>query len=307
MKNSALGQKEGQVLPEDNEEELYESLKMYGAMNPIHVCHNPVTGKYKIVDGLKRLEVARKNNPESKIPAYVINQAPALTYYTLNEIRQNFTVIEKAEAIQNIIEEFKPEGLPDNEAAKRIPISPQSLADYKKIASLPEPLKNKARHLKKCTVHQLRKIAGIENPLEQKEALNDYIKVLYPEPNDTEESKPNYAQIDQNRIVKFKDTFGKKAAKWGFEETRQILKDIGELINFLQNEKLKIEKDLPCKKAVDKAVKQAFDSEFFSESQKEVLNEEAKEKINDLLKKESMNQSYPVPSPPNLQTPNISE
>ena len=192
--------KEGYNPHTDERDELNNSVKMYGIMNPIQVIHNPETGKYKLVDGLKRLEAAQKNHPESMIPAIITGQAPVLAYYTLNEIRQNFTVMEKAEAIQNILEEFKPEDLPDNEAAKRIPISPQSLADYKKIASLPEPLKNKARHLKKCTVHQLRRIAGIDKPVEQEKALNDYIKVLYPETNDTEDSKPNYAQIDQKII-----------------------------------------------------------------------------------------------------------
>ncbi len=299
--------KEGQIHPDDNEEEINESLKMYGPMNPIKVTFDVNTKKYKLLDGYKRWDAMRQKNPASKIPAYVINQSPRLAYYTLNEIRQKFTVMEKAEAIQNVLKEFKPEDLPDNEAAKRIPISPQGLADYKKIASLPEPLRNKVRHLKKCTVHQLRRIAGIENPLEQEKALSDYINAIYPKQIKPEVSKPSYAKIDQNRIAKFKDTFGKKAEKWEVEEARQILKDIEELIDFLQDEKQRLKENIAYKEAIDKAVEQALNSELISDSEKEALNEEAKEKINDLLKKKSMDQLPPVPSPPSSPAPRISE
>ena len=183
--------------------QLEASIRVHGIIDPIKVFYCEDTKKFKIIDGKKRVEVARKYNPESKIPSLVINQQPALTRYTLNVIRHNLTVMENAEATKNVQEEFKQSGLPDKEIAKQLGISAQSFSEKIKIANMPETLKSKCRHLKKCSVHGLRKIAGINNPVKQEEALNAYINELYPMQKDQvlQESK----EAEANTVIDEKD------------------------------------------------------------------------------------------------------
>ena len=166
----------------DMYDEIIASVKQDGILTTITVIKGSEPGKYLLVDGMGRLEAAKRYHPESKIPAYVIDQSPALAYYTLNEKRQIFTVIEEAEAIQNVYNELSPKGeLHGKQIAEKMGISGPKFSEYRKIANLPEELKRKCRHLKKCTVHELRRIAGIKDSDKQEKELNAYLQELYPE------------------------------------------------------------------------------------------------------------------------------
>ena len=166
----------------DMRDEISDSVKQDDILTPIIVINGSEPGKYLVVDGMRRLETAKQHHPGSKIPAHVITLSPALAYYTLNEKKQIFTVIEEAEAIQNAYNELSPNGeLLGKQIAAKMGISAPKLSEYLKIAQLPEKLKRKCRHLKRCTVHALREIAGISDPKKQEKALNDYLQELYPE------------------------------------------------------------------------------------------------------------------------------
>ncbi len=118
-------------------EELAESIKTNGVVQPIVVRPGPEAGRYVLVLGERRLR-ASKLAGRTTIPALVrrlsLQQAAEMTVLE-NVQRQDLNAIEQAEAFRVLSNEFN---LTQVEIAKRIGVSRESVSNYMRLLRLPE-------------------------------------------------------------------------------------------------------------------------------------------------------------------------
>jgi ParB family chromosome partitioning protein len=160
-----------QVFDHDKLEELINSIKEYGIIQPIIVTKQG--SAYELIAGERRLRSAKILNLKT-VPA-IVRQADEQQKLELalieNVQRKNLNPVEEALAFQKLIDEFN---LTQEEAAKKLGKSRSVIANTIRILSLPAPVQ-KALVDNKITEGHARVIAGFETEEEQLKFLEQIL------------------------------------------------------------------------------------------------------------------------------------
>lgn len=122
-------------------EDLSESIRQYGILQPLIVRHLPEKG-YELIAGERRLRAARKAGLE-KVPALVreYNDAEISEIALIENIqRENLNIIEEAEAYAFLMQNFQ---LTQEMLAKKVGRSRPHIANSLRLLELAEPVQDK--------------------------------------------------------------------------------------------------------------------------------------------------------------------
>jgi ParB family transcriptional regulator, chromosome partitioning protein len=124
------------VQSDDKLEELTESIKANGVLQPIVVRPAEEAGRYILILGERRLHASKLAGKET-IPALVrrvsVQQAAEMTIIE-NLQREDLSPLEQAQAFKVLSEEFK---LTQSEIGERVGLSRESVANYMRLLRLP--------------------------------------------------------------------------------------------------------------------------------------------------------------------------
>jgi ParB family chromosome partitioning protein len=124
------------VQDNDNLEELAESIKANGVVQPIVVRPAEEDGRYILVLGERRLHASKKAGKDT-IPALirrVSDQQAAEMTIIENLQREDLSPLEQAQAFKVLSQEFH---LTQQEIGERVGLSRQSIANYMRLLKLP--------------------------------------------------------------------------------------------------------------------------------------------------------------------------
>ncbi len=153
------------IFDEDALQELANSIKVHGVIQPIIVKEN--AGRYVIIAGERRWRASRIAGLKT-IPCVIKNY----TEQEISEIaiienlqREDLNPIESANAIRNLINQYN---LTQDEVADKIGKSRPAVANTLRLLSLPEQIITLVEQ-NKLTAGHARTLLSIENPTKQKE------------------------------------------------------------------------------------------------------------------------------------------
>jgi ParB family chromosome partitioning protein len=143
--------------PEAEIEELAESIRQHGILQPLVVCPHDATGRYRIHHGAKRNRAARLAGL-SEVPV-VVRDAPADPYAQVaeNQKRHGLTPLDLARLIRRQADA----GDSNATIAKRLGIDQTTIAHHLALLELPPEL-NEAMQTGRCTsprtLYELKKL-----------------------------------------------------------------------------------------------------------------------------------------------------
>lgn len=146
-------------------EELVQSIKTQGIIQPIVITPMGDDGKYYIVVGERRWRAAKELKME-KVPAIIKNleKKEIMEAALIENIqREDLNVVEMAEAFKKLMEEFT---YTQEELAGVVGRSRSSIANVLRILKLPEEMKNALREGKITEGHG-RALLAVENDKER--------------------------------------------------------------------------------------------------------------------------------------------
>jgi ParB family chromosome partitioning protein len=159
---------------EDDEklEELSDSIKANGVVQPIMVRPGDEEGRYVLVLGERRLHASKKAG-KTHIPALVrrvsLQQAAEMTIIE-NLQREDLSALEQAEAFRVLSKEFS---LTQQQIGERVGLSRESVSNYMRLLKLPVMVMEQLAH-KQIGFSEAKELLKLEDPdLIQKTA--DYI------------------------------------------------------------------------------------------------------------------------------------
>jgi ParB family chromosome partitioning protein len=159
---------------EDDEklEELSDSIKANGVVQPIMVRPGDEEGRYILVLGERRLHASKKAG-KTTIPALVrrvsLQQAAEMTIIE-NLQREDLSALEQAEAFRVLSKEFS---LTQQQIGERVGLSRESVSNYMRLLKLPVMVMEQLAH-KQIGFSEAKELLKLEDPeLIQKTA--DYI------------------------------------------------------------------------------------------------------------------------------------
>src|ERR1035438_9479867 len=159
---------------EDDEklEELSDSIRANGVVQPIMVRPSDEDGRYILILGERRLHASRKAG-KTQIPALVrrvsLQQAAEMTIIE-NLQREDLSALEQAEAFRVLSKEFS---LTQAQIGERVGLSRESVSNYMRLLKLPVMVMEQLAH-KQIGFSEARELLKLEDPdLIQKTA--DYI------------------------------------------------------------------------------------------------------------------------------------
>src|ERR1035438_4117790 len=159
---------------EDDEklEELSDSIRANGVVQPIMVRPSDEDGRYILILGERRLHASRKAG-KTQIPALVrrvsLQQAAEMTIIE-NLQREDLSALEQAEAFRVLSKEFS---LTQQQIGERVGLSRESVSNYMRLLKLPVMVMEQLAH-KQIGFSEARELLKLEDPdLIQKTA--DYI------------------------------------------------------------------------------------------------------------------------------------
>src|ERR1035438_7142520 len=153
-------------------EELADSIKANGVVQPILVRPSEEDGRYILILGERRLHASKKAG-KTQIPAPVrrvsLQQAAEMTIIE-NLQRENLSALEQAEAFRVLSNEFQ---LTQAQIGERVGLSRESVSNYMRLLKLPVMVMEQLAH-KQIGFSEARELLKLEDPdLIQKTA--DYI------------------------------------------------------------------------------------------------------------------------------------
>lgn len=157
---------------EDALNELAESIKNYGVVQPIIVKENK--GRYVIIAGERRWRASRIAGLKT-VPCLIKDyskQEISEIAIIENLQREDLNPIESARAIKNLIEEYK---LTQDEVADKIGKSRPAVTNTLRLLTLPESIVNLIE-LNKISAGHARTLLSIENPIKQKEVALEIVE-----------------------------------------------------------------------------------------------------------------------------------
>jgi len=160
------------VEDDDKLEELSDSIKANGVVQPIMVRPGDEEGRYILVLGERRLHASKKAG-KTTIPALVrrvsLQQAAEMTIIE-NLQREDLSALEQAEAFRVLSKEFS---LTQQQIGERVGLSRESVSNYMRLLKLPLLVMEQLAH-KQIGFSEAKELLKLENPdLIQKTA--DYI------------------------------------------------------------------------------------------------------------------------------------
>jgi ParB family chromosome partitioning protein len=160
------------VEDDDALEELADSIKANGVVQPIMVRPSEDEGRYILILGERRLHASKKAG-KTHIPALVrkvsLQQAAEMTIIE-NLQREDLSALEQAEAFRVLSREFQ---LTHEEIGQRVGLSRASVSNYMRLLKLPLPVMDQLAH-KQIGFSEAKELLKLEDPdLIQKTA--DYI------------------------------------------------------------------------------------------------------------------------------------
>jgi ParB family chromosome partitioning protein len=127
----------------DTIEELASSLEQHGLIQPIVVCPDG-SGQYELVAGERRWRAARSLGWETiRAVERTASEHERLELALIENLqREDLNAMDRAEAIQNLVESF---GLTHEDVARRLGKSRPSLSNLLRLLDLPEDLQEMVR------------------------------------------------------------------------------------------------------------------------------------------------------------------
>jgi ParB family chromosome partitioning protein len=159
---------------EEEFNELVESIKSKGLLQPIVVCKGSPDLKkpYTLLDGKNRLEAYKKLSYKT-IPVQVVKQEDPLVYSLhANLHRGKVDPIELAEIIDKIMEE----GKSLKEIAKMLKLSESRISKLRKLIKLPSSIKENLRQRKLTVEHALEIQSMTDDTREQEIIAQEVIR-----------------------------------------------------------------------------------------------------------------------------------
>ena len=160
------------IFDEDALNELAESIKNYGVVQPIIVKENG--GRYTIIAGERRWRASRIAGLKS-VPCLIKDyskQEISEIAIIENLQRQDLNPIESARAIKNLIEEYK---LTQDEVADKIGKSRPAVTNTLRLLTLPESIVNLIE-MNKLSAGHARTLLSLDNAVKQKEVALQIIE-----------------------------------------------------------------------------------------------------------------------------------
>ena len=127
------------MFPEEELEELAESIKAHGVIQPIVVRPGP-EGRYVLITGERRMRASKLAGKE-KIPAivrHVSDQQAAEMTVIENLQRQDLNCMEQASAFAKLSQDFK---MTQEQIGERVGLSRESVSNYMRLLRLPPNVK----------------------------------------------------------------------------------------------------------------------------------------------------------------------
>ncbi len=149
---------------DDNDalEELADSIKANGVVQPIMVRPSEEEGRYILVLGERRLHASKKAG-KTTIPALVrrvsLQQAAEMTIIE-NLQREDLSALEQAEAFRVLSKEF---ALTQTEIGARVGLSRESVSNYMRLLKLPEIVMEQLAH-KEFGFSEAKELLKLEDP-----------------------------------------------------------------------------------------------------------------------------------------------
>jgi ParB family chromosome partitioning protein len=149
------------VEDDDALEELADSIKANGVVQPIMVRPSEDEGRYILILGERRLHASKKAG-KTHIPALVrrvsLQQAAEMTIIE-NLQREDLSALEQAEAFRVLSREFK---LTQEQIGQRVGLSRASVTNYMRLLKLPREVMQLLAE-KKLTFGEARELLSLEN------------------------------------------------------------------------------------------------------------------------------------------------
>ena len=158
---------------EESLEELAESIRVHGLVQPVTVRHLG-GGKYQIISGERRIRACRKAGIE-EVPAYVriADDASMLQMALIENIqRKDLNPIEIAISYRRLMDEFK---LTHEKLADRVAKKRSTITNYLRLLKLP-PVIQTALKEEKISMGHARSLAGVEEIAIQLNLLDQTIR-----------------------------------------------------------------------------------------------------------------------------------
>jgi ParB family chromosome partitioning protein len=143
-------------------QELADSIKDHGLIQPILVAATVVPGEYELIAGERRFRASKLAGKEDikAIVRHGSNDQQKMDLALIENIqRENFTPIEEAQAYKRLIDEFKHT---HDEIAKKVGKNRSVITNILRLLSLPQDVQNLIDDEKISSGHG-RMLAGIEN------------------------------------------------------------------------------------------------------------------------------------------------
>lgn len=150
-------------------EELSESIREHGVIQPLIVTHEEQTNQYILIAGERRLRAARLAELET-VPVIIREASPqeSLEIALIENVqRADLTPLETAEAYHQLTEEF---GLSHEDVAKRVGKSRVAITNTLRLLRLPETVRQ-ALAEEKISEGHARALLGLPNSQAQAAAL----------------------------------------------------------------------------------------------------------------------------------------
>lgn len=157
------------TMAEENLQELAQSIREHGILQPLVVSHDPVTGQYTLIAGERRLRAAKMAGLDS-VPVIVRNvtEGERLELALIENVqRSDLSPLETAEAYRQLVEEFQ---LSHEEIATRVGKSRVAVTNTLRLLKLPEPVQ-KALAGQKITEGHARALLALTTPQAQMAVL----------------------------------------------------------------------------------------------------------------------------------------
>ena len=194
------------VFDHEGIEELIESIKVYGVIQPIIVSRSE--HGYELIAGERRLR-ATKILGLATIPAIVreVKEQEKLELALIENVqRRNLNAVERAVAYDRLMNEFN---LSQEESARKLGVSRSSFANTIRLLELPAEIQ-KALAEDKITEGHAKVIAGLENEVEQLDLLKKILSYNFTVRDAEKERQKSRVKTNSPRRIAVDPILGEK-------------------------------------------------------------------------------------------------
>ncbi len=158
------------IFDKESLQELADSIKVNGVLQPIVVRPAEEVGRYILVLGERRLQASKLAGNET-IPAIIrrVSQQQAAEMTLIENLqREDLNCMEQAEAFRVLSKEFE---MTQEEIGKRVGMSRESVSNYMRLLRLPEKVMDYLLH-DRLTFSEARELLGLQDASKMQEAAD---------------------------------------------------------------------------------------------------------------------------------------